>query len=1679
MTDSHLPSAETRGHQLPEKQHQKPRTDVIRRRAMQAAEYYHNQIVSASHGSRSNTGEKHRQPSSQSQSQHNNKPDTYTSHATYSPADVHNGDDELGHDVKRTPEALRVGVTAASSDSFYRAKLKQGFFDLRNSYNEKIARQRKEKASKEGLPSYDRGKEKTSREVRPHNYEQSKDKTSREIGPPSYEQAAARMALRQDMSGTDTSSSGVSSRGSGIHAISTLDRNEVSRSNNSLNLDYIDTDVGDGGITHDAPVIQPQTTSPLHRKYGSANSLDQLGPPPQAESFFAMLQNYKNQTESIDQRSHAPPQMRDIFRGNIETAKATPPSSNVANGSATNDQAIPNLTDHTDASSSPKLKNKSMKHKDRKTRAKSMNDGAGLFKKLRGGKSEDANKMDSIINTDLHGKSEEDIIKRKAFTHFDCQSVGVSLNEVIKSRNYLAKRRNTKTGASAASRLNSSDRVEESGDDDSNDEGDGKNNNLLQSCSYFRNELGGEEARVVSLNRLTATRRVQQLLGSKHLELSSLIRKPYCNGVAILDSSFSPTGSQESTIVTYRGHVVEHVDHGAFYYRHFFFGQDHQNYFGIDDNLGPIAVSIRRERKDDIEGTTKESSNQPQYHYRIIVRTSELTTIRGSITEDALPTSSKLSNSKGIPHKEILEYAVPEVMTSCLKVATQGVKTQEQLTKLDEQGITKTYKIGIMYCKAGQSTEEEMYNNEVTGPAFEEFLSLMGDKVKLSGFQKYRGGLDNKTDSTGTHSLYKSMNDYEIMYHVSTMLPLTPNNRQQLLRKRHIGNDIVTIVFQEPGALPFTAKSVRSHFQHVFIIVQVHNPCSPNVQYSVAVTRSKDVPPFGPPIPEGAMFSKSQQFADFLLVKAINAENAAHKSEKFTTMAIRTKQEYLKDLANNFVTSTLLENSSKLGKFSLGSVRKKDKVKGKVPDISSKSGVTWAVSIEDFGSSQEVEGYLSIGGEQLVLIEEPNKEVIFTTSCKSIIGWTQYESSIRVYYNQGECMLLRTLYSDVDEVPEIIARLERVSQGYKTTEMVLRRNGMGQLGFHVHYEGIVSDVEPYSFAWKAGLRPGSRLVEICKVATATLKHDQMVDLLRTSVTVTVVVIPPLEDGTPRKGCDDFHSSYSSLNSHNTSSSSADLHNLVEEDIMTSSTQSSTVRTHPPRSATDPRLDMKGSPAKSSDSSKDTPKYGDLRSVSMNLFGHDAEAHSTLRRDKPTPGTNYSERPQYSSQNSWEGSLDSRSSGARSRSGQIEQTAFGESHQRQGSRDSMDSGHGWRGSHSGYTGSQQRIGGAAAHTSHSSSNLSDLSTHSAEGASSRHRDMRPDDPHLGRRTTPSPGARRKGGSYHTGQKNYLDVTQSPLSSRSSSPRTKQHSSQESLTRSRGQGHMTGSNLAPSGTFQEDLMRLINPDVPDTELQQTNPGGPYRLSRTHSDESIVGGGPTRGTPLSYDADLSRDVLFSSTHTPDSSPSKRDIQKSPNRLKTPNRGRHQQGKLHNRTKSSPQLPLPDTASDLDWSNLVDAATKAIEGVETSAKPRTSNVTSEPHSTPTKHKGRTDHTSHGDKNTRNLTAQERLGVRVSGSATGTSKPVLPSPSSTSSSVWRTVGHVSGQPSTQRERELETHVVQLTQQLEKESQERESAEKELEHLRQENKRLQQESQTAANQLRKFTEWFFQNIDKT
>lgn len=54
----------------------------------------------------------------------------------------------------------------------------------------------------------------------------------------------------------------------------------------------------------------------------------------------------------------------------------------------------------------------------------------------------------------------------------------------------------------------------------------------------------------------------------------------------------------------------------------------------------------------------------------------------------------------------------------------------------------------------------------------------------------------------------------------------------QLQRKRHIGNDIVAIVFQEENT-PFVPDMIASNFLHAYVVVQVENACTDNVLYKV------------------------------------------------------------------------------------------------------------------------------------------------------------------------------------------------------------------------------------------------------------------------------------------------------------------------------------------------------------------------------------------------------------------------------------------------------------------------------------------------------------------------------------------------------------------------------------------------------------------------------------------------------------------------------------------------------------------------------------------------------------------------------------------------------------------------------------------------------------------------------
>jgi len=66
----------------------------------------------------------------------------------------------------------------------------------------------------------------------------------------------------------------------------------------------------------------------------------------------------------------------------------------------------------------------------------------------------------------------------------------------------------------------------------------------------------------------------------------------------------------------------------------------------------------------------------------------QLTTLRGSILEDCIPSTSKLSSTRGLTPKDVLDYVVPGLSLSCLRHAVVGEKTNDQLLRLDEQTVS-------------------------------------------------------------------------------------------------------------------------------------------------------------------------------------------------------------------------------------------------------------------------------------------------------------------------------------------------------------------------------------------------------------------------------------------------------------------------------------------------------------------------------------------------------------------------------------------------------------------------------------------------------------------------------------------------------------------------------------------------------------------------------------------------------------------------------------------------------------------------------------------------------------------------------------------------------------------------------------------------------------------------------
>ncbi|GAM24743.1 hypothetical protein SAMD00019534_079180 [Acytostelium subglobosum LB1] len=191
-------------------------------------------------------------------------------------------------------------------------------------------------------------------------------------------------------------------------------------------------------------------------------------------------------------------------------------------------------------------------------------------------------------------------------------------------------------------------------------------------------------------------------------------------------------------------------------------------------------------------------------------------------------------------------------------------KLSRALQQLDITPSRDILKIGVIYVGEGQEEQREILHNYASSSLYDDFVNGLGWQVDLSTHFGYMGGLDRKK-TTGNTAPYYANTTMETIFHNISSMPTNTSEPQQIHKKRHVGNDIVNIIWSE-HIRDYAPTTVTSQFNDAHIIVYP----LPNGLYRIQIYRKEGkVPMFGPLI-HGMAVSK-QMLSTLVRQTAVNA----------------------------------------------------------------------------------------------------------------------------------------------------------------------------------------------------------------------------------------------------------------------------------------------------------------------------------------------------------------------------------------------------------------------------------------------------------------------------------------------------------------------------------------------------------------------------------------------------------------------------------------------------------------------------------------------------------------------------------------------------------------------------------------------------------------------------------------
>ncbi|KAG9327518.1 hypothetical protein KVV02_000467 [Mortierella alpina] len=161
----------------------------------------------------------------------------------------------------------------------------------------------------------------------------------------------------------------------------------------------------------------------------------------------------------------------------------------------------------------------------------------------------------------------------------------------------------------------------------------------------------------------------------------------------------------------------------------------------------------------------------------------------------------------------------PDLMARELPILlAEDDATGRALAVLDRTPVVDFHKIGVLYVGKGQSKESEILGNTHGSSEYTKFLTGLGSLVRLKNAKIYAGGLDLEMDFDGEYAYSHQDEITQMIFHVATMMPNQPHDLNFDCKKRHIGNDWVTIVFNESGA-DYDFGTISGQFNFMTLVV--------------------------------------------------------------------------------------------------------------------------------------------------------------------------------------------------------------------------------------------------------------------------------------------------------------------------------------------------------------------------------------------------------------------------------------------------------------------------------------------------------------------------------------------------------------------------------------------------------------------------------------------------------------------------------------------------------------------------------------------------------------------------------------------------------------------------------------------------------------------------------------------